>query len=186
MSAECSIIERHKILKIVLNCSKLFQICSKFQIRVYLSVYGVGPVFWVWTGLLPDLTQNINQNFIIYTIINHKPTDHIILCVPAASSRLRELWFIISLSIPWVCLLSFQCVRWARSVPACQEMSQMSWSPRHCATVPDGKKLQDCTYGLVNLFVMMISVCFTLSCDGLLAVFVTIYCFKSTCSLSIV
>ena len=38
---------------------------------------------------------------------------------------------------------------------------------------------QDCTHGSVYLFEMMIFDCFTLSCDGLLAVFVTIYCFKS-------
>ena len=34
-----------------------------------------------------------------------------------------------------------------------------------------------------DLFVMMILVCFTLSCDGLLAVFVTINCLQSKCSL---
>ena len=37
---------------------------------------------------------------------------------------------------------------------------------------------QDCTYGS-DLFVMMILACFSLSCDGLLAVFVTIKWFYS-------
>ena len=46
----------------------------------------------------------------------------------------------------------------------------------HCARWL--KHPQDCTHGSVYLLVMMIFDCFTLSCDGLLAVFVTIYCFK--------
>ena len=37
---------------------------------------------------------------------------------------------------------------------------------------------QDCTHGSVYLFVKIFD-SFTLSCDGLLAVFVTINCFKS-------
>ena len=36
--------------------------------------------------------------------------------------------------------------------------------------------LQDCTHGLVYLFVMMIFDSFTLLCDSILAVFFTIYC----------
>ena len=59
------------------------------------------------------------------------------LCVPAESTRMREWCIIIGLPVPWVCLLC-QHARWARSVPVCQQMSQMSWRPWHCATVPDG------------------------------------------------
>ena len=61
-----------------------------------------------------------------------------------------------------------------------------------CPRCPEGQDIvplcqmaqnpQDCTYGS-DLFVMMILVCFSLSCDGLLAVFVTINCLQSKCSL---
>ena len=57
-----------------------------------------------------------------------------------------------------------------------------------CPRCPEGQDVvplcqmaqnpQDCTYGS-DLFVMMILVCFSLSCDGLLAVFVTINCLQS-------
>ena len=45
MSAECSIIERHKIVKIVCKILQILKISLNFQIRVYFSVYRVGPVF---------------------------------------------------------------------------------------------------------------------------------------------
>ena len=61
MSAECSIIERLKIIKIVLNCSKFV---LKFQILVLiLSVYGVGPVFWVdWLIACSDSENGSTSN----------------------------------------------------------------------------------------------------------------------------
>ena len=103
--------------------------------------------------------------------------------------RLREWCVIIGLPVPWVCLLC----QHAKSVPVCQrvipEVSVLPWtfpggssSPR----CPEGQVIlslcqmaqnpQDSTYG-TDLFVMMILVCFSLSCDGLLAVCVTINCF---------
>ena len=64
-----------------------------------------------------------------------------------------------------------------------------------CPRCPEGQDIvplcqmaqnpQDCTYGS-DLFVMMILVCFSLSCDGLLAVFVTINCLVYLVSLFIV
>ena len=106
--------------------------------------------------------------------------------------RLREWWS--SLVCCTMGLSTVPVCQHARSVPACQrvilEVSALPWmfsggsnSPR----CPEGQVVvplckmvqnsQDCTYGS-DLFVMMISVCFSLSCDGLLAVFVTINCYS--------
>ena len=110
------------------------------------------------------------------------------LCVPAESTRMREWCIIIGLPVPWVCLLC-QHARWARSasMPEGHPWS-VSFPGCRCPRCPEGLDIvplcqmavqvpQDCTYGS-DSFVMMIFDCFSLSCDGLLAVFVTIYCFK--------
>ena len=147
----------------------------------------------MWTGFLPALTQKRHQLHItIYiTIICCVNWPH--LCVPIRVSRMREWCVIISLPVPWVCLLCQHANEHARSVPACQrvipEVSVLPWtfpggsrSPR----CPEGQDIvplcqmaqnpQDCTYGTIS-FVMMILVCFSLSCDGLLAVCINITCF---------
>ena len=119
----------------------------------------------------------------------HHPVNWPHLCVPVRVSRLRGWWIIISLPVPRVCLLC----QHASSVPVCQmvisEVSVLPWtfpggsrSPR----CPEGQDMvplcqmaqnpQDCTYGAI-LLVMMIFKCFNLSCDGLLAVCITINCF---------
>ena len=80
-------------------------------------------------------------------------------------------------------------------MPVCQrvipEVFVLPWmfpGGSRCPRCPEGQDVvplcqmaqnpQDCTYGS-DLFVMMILVCFALSCDGLLAVFVTINCLQS-------
>ena len=104
-------------------------------------VYGVGPVFWVWTGSFLLWLRNgstSNHHSSTSSTIPVNQPHH--LCVPAESSRVRERCIIIGcLPVPWVCLLChYQHARCARSVPACQRVIQMSWKPRRCATVPDG------------------------------------------------
>ena len=113
------------------------------------------------------------------------------VCASRVFSRLREWCVIIGLPVPWVCQLC-QCDSHARSVPASQrvipEVSVLPWMFPGCSSsprCPEGQDIvslcqmaqnpQDCIYGS-DLFVMMILVCFSLSCDGLLAVFVTINC----------
>ena len=123
------------------------------------------------------------------------------LCVPAESSRVREWCIIIGLPVPWVCLLC-QHARCATSVPECQrvipEVSVLPWTFPGCSSCPrcpEGQDVvplcqmaqtsQDCTYGIAftcNDDIWVLS----LSCDGLLAVFVTINCLKSIYSLLIV
>ena len=92
------------------------------------------------------------------------------------------------------------CAMGLSTVPACQpckkcasmpeghpEVSVLPWTFPRGPRCPEGQDIvplcqlaqtsQDCTYGS-DSFVMMIFDCFILSCDILLAVFVTIYCFK--------
>ena len=137
--------------------------------------------------------RNVINFITIYTIFNHPVNRPHHLCVPAVFSRMREWCVIIGLPLPWVCLLC-QHARCARSVPAYQRViqkcpgfqkSQMSWRSRHCATVPDGSKSAR-LYLWLRFICNDDFVCFSLSCDGLLAVFVTINCFKSIYSLFIV
>ena len=133
-------------------------------------------------------------NFItIYTIFNHPVNQPHHLCVPVRVSRLREWCVIIGLPVPWVCLLC-QHASHARSVPAYKrvipEVFVLPWMFPEGSSIPRcpedqvivplcqmAQNPQDCTYGS-DLFVTMILVCFTLSCDGLLAVFVTINCYS--------
>ena len=168
------------------NCFKIVQIVLNFKIRVYFQFMGLGR--FSECGLVFCLLWLRNDiNFItIYTIINHPVNRPHHLWVPS-ESRLREWCVIIGLPVPWVCLLCQHA-----SVPVCQrvipEVSVLPWtfpggssSPR----CPEGQVIvplcqmaqnsQDCTYGS-DLVVMMTLVCFSLSCDGLLAVFVTINC----------
>ena len=157
-------------------------------------VYGVGPVFLSvdWLIACSDSENGSTSNHHTH----HHPVywpHH--LCVPAESSRLRELVFIIG------CLYhgSVYCASMPpvpESVPACQRVIlKCLCFPGHFPEVPDvlkAKTLCHCARWLKHhktvlmvqiLFVMMIFDCFTLSCDGLLAVFVTINCFKSIYSL---
>ena len=54
MSAECSIIERHKI------CPNHFQLVQISKLGFIFSLWGWAS-FWVWTGFLPALTQKRHQ-----------------------------------------------------------------------------------------------------------------------------
>ena len=154
---------------------------------------GLGQFFWVWTGLLPALTQKMDQHQItILTIFNHPWfTDHII-CV--CQQSLPEWESCVSSLVA--------CTMGLSTVPACQMCQKCASMPEghpwsdwaslddyRCPRCPEGLDIvplcqmavqvpQDCTHGSVYSFVMMIFDCFSLSCDGLLAVFVTIYCFK--------
>ena len=147
----------------------------------------------MWTGFLPALTQKRHQ--LHHHLHHHQPS-----CKLTTSS----VWAYQSLQNGrMVCHHWFACAMGLSTVPACQharsvsvcqriipEVSVLPWmfpggsrSPR----CPEGQDIvplcqivqnpQDCTYG-ANWFVMMILVCFSLSCDGLLAVFVTINCFS--------
>ena len=112
----------------------------------------------------------------ITILITIQFTDHIICVCQQSLPDWESCVFVISVPVPWVCLLC-QHARWARSVPACQQMSPdvlKALTLSHCARW-QFKFHKDCTYGS-DLFVMMIFDCFTLSCDGQRTVFVTIYC----------
>ena len=102
---------------------------------------------------------------------------------------------IIGLPVPWVCLLC-QCATCARECASMPEghpeVVVLPWMFLRGPRCPEGQDIvplcqmaqipQDCTYGS-DSFVMMIFDCFSLSSDSLLAVFVTINCFKSIYSL---
>ena len=156
-------------------------------------VYGLGR--FSECGLVYCLIwlRNVINLITIYTIINHKLTTSSV-CASRVLSRVREWCVIIGLPVPWVCLLC-QHASHARSVPVCQrvilEVFVLPWMFPGCSSCPrcpEGQDIvplwqmaqnpQDCTYGS-DLFVM----CFSLSCDGLLAVFVTINCLQAKCSL---
>ena len=152
-----------KLSKLFIKLSKLFKFSKfvklvlNFKIRVYFQFMGLGQ--FSECGLVYCLIwlRNVINFITIYTIINHPVNRPHHLCVPVrVFSRMREWCVIIGLPVPWVCLLC-QHARCARSVPACQRVipwsvcasldvswmfqkSQMSWRPRHCATVPDGSK----------------------------------------------
>ena len=127
------------------------------------------------------LRKQINIKSPSINIFNHPVNrPHHPVWVSTESIRLRELCFIISVPVPWVCLLChYQHARWARSVPACQRVIQMfiqmSWKPRHCATVPDGSSSSFTRlYSWFGFCLLWWYWLISLSCDGLLAVFVTI------------
>ena len=113
-----------------------------------------------WFSVCSD-SEDINF-LTIYTIINHPVNQPHHLCEPIRVSRVGEWCVIISLPVPWVCLLC----QHARSVPVCQrvipEVSVLpcmfpggSRSPR----CPEGQDIvplcqmaqnpQDCTYGTI-------------------------------------
>ena len=151
MSAECSIIERHKILKIVLNCSKFVQI-SKLGF-----IFGL----WGWASFLSvDWLSACSDSEMTSTSSPYTPSSTINwphhLCVPAESYQIERV----------VCHHCFTCAMGLSPVPVCQpcqkcasvpeghpwsvcasldvswrfQQSKMSWRPRCCATVPDGSK----------------------------------------------
>ena len=178
-----------KLLKLLLNCYKPLN-CSKFpNLGLFLLVYGVGPVFWVWTGSLPALTQKMDQHQI--TIHHHLQPSLKLTTSSVCASRVFQIERAMYSSLVCLCHGSVYC---ATSMPDELEVyqhasrcPQMSWRPWRWATVPDGSYSSSFTKTVlmvsVYLFVMMIFDSFTLSCDGLLAVFVTINCFKSMYSL---
>ena len=116
---------------------------------LFLSICGLthssvfGCIFWfMGLGQFLSFDSDLQMS---HTPWNCKPTT---TAWSLKSTRVRGCVIIISLPMPWVCLLC----QHARSVPACQRVipevselpwgprrSQMSWRPR-CATVPDGSK----------------------------------------------
>ena len=168
------------------NCSKL----------VKMSKLGFIFSLWGWASFLSvDWFTACSDSEMTSTWSPYTPSSTINqphhLCVPAESSTEWESGVIIGLPVPWVCLLC-QHASQARSVQTCQrvipEVFVLPWMfpggssfPR----CPEGQDIvplcqmaqnpQDCTYGS-DWFVMMVLVCFSLSCDGLLTVFVTINC----------
>ena len=119
----------------------------------------------------------------------HKPTTSSCVCQQSLP-RLRE-WYVIMVAL---CHGSVYCASMPAMLEVCQHARWSSWSVcasldipgcSSCPRCPEGQDIvplcqmaqnaQDCTYGS-DLFVMMILVCFTLSCDGQMAVFVTFNC----------
>ena len=188
-----------KIIKIVLNCFKLFQNYNKPS---KISKFGyICFGLWGWgrfseCGLVNSCSDSENGSTTTSTSNQH--THHHPVYWPHHASVIRvfqierAVCFVISVPVPWVCLLChYQPARWARSVPACQRVIQMfiqmSWKPRCCATVPDGSSSSSTRlYSWFGFCLLWWNWLIFLSCDGLLAVFVTIYCFKSIYSLFIV
>ena len=138
--------------KIDLKLSKS-KFVQNFQIRVYFSVYGVGPVFWVWTGSLPVLTQKMSSTSTspyITILIHHKPTTSSVCASRVFQSErvVYHHWFACTMGLSTVpvcqpCLEVCQHARGSSLKCLCfpghgSQRSQMSWRPRHCATVPDG------------------------------------------------
>ena len=184
MSAECSIIEWHKIVS---KLSKLIQIS---KLGFIFSLWGWASFLSVdWFTACSDSEMSSTSS--PYTPSSTiKPTTSSV-CASRVFYRVREWCVIIDLPVPWVCLL-WQHASHARSVPACQrvipEVFVLPWMFPGCSSCPRcpesqdvvplcqmAQNPQDCTYGS-DLFVMMILVWFSLSCGGLLAVFVTINC----------
>ena len=135
MSAECSIIERCKIVKIVQNCSNCSKLVLNFQIRVYS--FGL----WGWAGFLSGdwfIAWSDSQNgSTSWSTLNHhtSPSPSTINWPhrPVCTSRVFPEWescvFIISLlPVPWVC-------------PLCQLVYQMC---QRCASMPEGHPWSDC------------------------------------------
>ena len=116
-----------KLLYIVLNCYNLlyrFKI-SKFGSNSF-GLWGWAGFFWVWTGLLPALTQKMDQQLNqhrITILITIWFTDHII-CVCQQSLPDWERWCII-IGLP-------ACTMGLSTVPLACQMSQK------CASMPEG------------------------------------------------
>ena len=187
-----------KIVKIVNKIIQIVQIALNFKIRVYFRFMGLGQ--FSECGLVSCLLwlRNVINFITIYTIFNHPVNWPHHVCVPAESS---PDWESGVSSLVCLCHGSVYCAssmpavcQHARSVPACQsvipKVSVLPWmfpggsrGPR----CPEGQDIvplcqmaqntQECTYGS-DLFVMMILVYSSLSCEGLLAVFVTINCYS--------
>ena len=112
-----------------------------------------------------ELTSTLHQHLYHHHLVNW---PH--LSVPIRVSRLRGWSIIISLLVPWVCLLcqhaSMPACQHARSVPACHrvipEVSELPWMLSevldclkaktwcHCARWL--KISQDCTYGAISFW----------------------------------
>ena len=101
------------------NCQNYFQIVrplnhSKFpNLGLVLLVYGVGPVFWVWTGLLPALTQKMDQHWI--TIHHHLQPSLKLTTSSVCASRVYQIERAVCSSL--VCLSHTMGLS---TVPACQ------------------------------------------------------------------
>ena len=119
-----------------------------------------------WASLLsvdwfiPALTQKMDQHLHQHQITIHITIPSSLLtticeCQQSLPEWERGVSSSVCLPVPWVCLLC-QHARWARSVPACQRVIQMfiqmSWKPRHCATVPDGSSSFTRLYSWFGLF----------------------------------
>ena len=173
-------------LKIV---SKLSKFVLNFKIRVYFQFMGLGQ--FSECGLVYCLLWLRNDiNFItIYTISTINWPHH-----PVCASRVFPDWesgvsslvaCAMGLSTVPVCQPCQKCASMPEGHPWSVVLPWMFPGGSSCPRCPEGQDIvplcqmaqnpQDCTYGS-DLFVMMILVCFTLSCDGLLAVFVTINC----------
>ena len=122
MSAECSIIERHKIIKIVSKFSKLSKIVQISKLGFIFGLWGWASFLSVdWFPACSDsektsiTTSTLNQ----HTHRHHKLTTSSCVCQQSLP-RLRVVchhW----LPVPWVCLLC-QHTSHIRSVPACQRV----------------------------------------------------------------
>ena len=116
------------------NCSKLskFSIISpNFKIRGLFSVYGVGPVFWVWTGLLRALTAEKTSPASTSTSPSSCKLTTSVCAIRVY--RLRERWSsLVCLCHGSVYCASMPACQHARSVPACQrvipEVSELPWT----------------------------------------------------------
>ena len=190
----------HRKTKNCQNYYKILQILKislNLQIRVYFRLWG-------WASFLSMVWFTARSNSEMssrsspYTPSSTINWPHHLCVAIRVLTRVREWCVIIGLPVPWVCLLCHHASH-ARSVPACQriipEVFVLPWTFSGCSSCsrcPEDQDIvplcqmaqnpQDCTYGS-DLFVMMILVCFPLSCGGLLAVFVTINCLQSKCSL---
>ena len=84
------------------------------------------------------LRKQINIKSPSINIFNHPVNrPHHPVWLSTESTRLRELCFVIS--VPAMGLLLCQPARWLEVYQRARGFIQMSWKPRHCATVSDGE-----------------------------------------------
>ena len=115
-----------KLSKLLLNCYKPL---NHFKISKF------GPIsfgLWGWAGFLSvdwliacSDSENGSTSRSIKSPYS-SPSSLLTTSSSVCASRVYPDWescvFVISVPVPWVCLLC-QHARWARSVPACQQMS---------------------------------------------------------------
>ena len=176
MSVEYSIIERCKIVKIVKITSKLFQILNQ----------GLSFGLWGWAGFLSvdwliACSDSENDGSTPNHYIHH---HHINISLLTTSScvSVNRVYQIERAVFRHQCACHGSVIvpacQITRSVPACQRVHPDVLKAQtlcHCARWQQFQFIR--LYSWFSLFVCDDIDCFTLSCDGLLAVFVTIYCF---------